>query len=154
MNVSTAKKKLKAISVCFCAVVLFLGVPALWIALGTKPVPLSYERGAITVNFVVWGEDEFPEYVSRIRLSELNSGAIVWELKSENGVSQVKEFTLREGKNPVLFPTYVGGYSVVTPQRTDSFTIGKGRYKLEMWTGSNVVERTFGKKSAVFQIND
>lgn len=154
MNLNTGKKILQVIGVCLCGIVLLLGVPALWIALRVKPLPLYYERGAINVNFVVWAEDDSPENVSRIRLTELDSGTIIWELKSEHGSSQISEFTLREGKNPVLFPTYVGGYSVMTPQQTSSFTIGRGRYKLEMWTGSNAFERTFSKRSAVFQIED
>ncbi len=149
-----ANKALKIIGVSFCVVVLLLGVPALWIALAAEPLPLFYYRGAINVNFVVWGEDDFPANVNRIRLSELNSGTVVWELKSVHGDSRISEFTLREGKNPVLFPTYVGNYSVLTPQRTDSFTLGRGKYKLELWQGSNIVESILRKRSAVFQIDD
>jgi hypothetical protein len=152
---STTKKTLKGIGVSLCVVVLLLGVPALLIALAAKPLPLSYDRGgAINVNFVVWGEDDFPANVNRIRLSELNSGTVVWELKSEHSDSQISEFTLRKGKNPVLFPTYVGSYSVVRPQRADFFTLGRGQYKLEVWQGSNVFESILRKRSTVFQIDD
>jgi hypothetical protein len=150
----TASKTLKVIGGSLSVVILLLGVPALWIALAAEPLPLFYYRGAINVNFVVWGEDDFPANVNRIRLSELKSGAVVWEVKSEHGDSQISELTLREGKNTVLFPTYVGSYSVVTPQRSDFFTLGRGNYKLEIWEGSNVFESILHKRSAIFQIDD
>ncbi len=79
---------------------------------------------------------EYPTSVRRIRLSEAESGSLVWELSSGPRVPQIWDFTLRAGLNPAQLPTVFRGreYHVVAPRGRSSFLLRRNVvYRLEMW---------------------
>jgi len=137
--------RLKRAAIAFCVGFLLL---VGWIALrwDAPPLRLVRTRTEITVDVQTLGE--YQTTVSRIRLSDINQSAVVWELATANGTPQIHEFTLKPGENPALLESSPGTYRVVVPAGGNLFLLEKARkYRIELWGGSTI----FTKRSATFE---
>jgi hypothetical protein len=100
----------------------------------------------ITVDVQTLGE--YPTTVKRIRLSERNRSAVVWEVAASDGTPQIHLFTLKPGDNPALLEANSGSYRVVVPVARPLFLLKKGaKYRVEIWGG----ETFLTKRSATFE---
>jgi hypothetical protein len=145
---SATVKRLKIVGGILCGLALALSV---WIAIrwNAPPLLLVQDGSKVTVDVSTLGE--YPTTVSRIRLSDVGNGAVVWEVRAESGPAQLHRFSLTEGENPVQVDADYGSYRVVAPFNSASFSLHKGtHYKIELWGGASVLTR----KSAVFSVRD
>jgi hypothetical protein len=146
---ASASSRGKAFLVILCGAVL---VSAVWVTVWwyAPPLRLAHES-KIRVDVSTLGE--YPTTVTRIRLSNVNSRAVVWELAADNGEAQMHGFTLNEGENAsgVDTDTESGHFTVVTPPRSASFVLRKGtEYRLEVWSGRSLLS----KRSTVFHFSN
>ena len=102
------------------------------------PLKVEVQDGAISVD-----TQEFGEYytaLSRIRVSDTDTGATVWEVKSTEAdeLTPVWRFSLVVGENEV--PKEIeGGFRTVVPVTGSSFVLRPGsRYRIDIW-GSSIL---------------
>ncbi|HYE25964.1 MAG TPA: hypothetical protein VEG32_12280 [Clostridia bacterium] len=139
-------KTLKTVSFVLIAATAVL---AAWVAVRWNAPPLNivHEPSGVTVDLSSFGE--YPTTVKRIRLCQANDGQVLWEVRGNNGTTQLHAFRLKEGDNPAQIDTDHGRYHVVVPQQSPSFPLRAGvRYRLEAWRGSTVASR----RTAVFEL--
>jgi hypothetical protein len=145
---SPTVKGLEVVGGILCGLVVALSV---WIAVRWNAPPLTVVRDGSKVTVDVSTLGEYPTTVTRIRLSDVGNGAVVWEVRSENGAAQLHGFSIAEGDNPVQVDAYYGSYRVLVPSNSASFALHRGmHYKIELWGGASVLTR----KSAVFSVGD
>ena len=89
---------------------------------------------------------EYPTTISRIRISEKNSGAAILELYAEGErLPQIWNITLKQGGNTTdsIDLPEVGLYRVLTPADGQRFTIERGTtYLVEVWGKSGKTPAT------------
>jgi hypothetical protein len=123
----------------------------IWTAIRWNAPPLSILRDGSDVVVGMGSLGEYPTTVARMRLSEMNSGKVVWEVRSENSTTQLHGFRLSAGQNPTDIGTYHGRYHVAVPERSGSFELRSGvKYRLEAWGGKTIASRSI----EVFEVGD
>jgi hypothetical protein len=125
---------------------LLLWVFALSVAGCWRPgLQLKQEAGAAVLDFSILGE--YPEAISRIRLSEAEGGRVIWEVKGGQIVPRLWDVRLVPGENQAQLEGFGGDrYQVVTPARGMAFRLQYGRrYRVEAWgeTGKAKVSGLF-----------
>jgi hypothetical protein len=111
------------------------------------PLAVSSRRGAVVVDLQTLGE--YPTTVSRIRLIDLDAGAVVWEVLALNGTAQISGLTLRVGVNSAHLKASYGNYRIVSPERGEFILSATTKYRIEVW-GSPAF---WAKKSTRFTIS-
>jgi hypothetical protein len=114
-----------------------------WLVLcwDTPPMRIDREASAIHVNVQTFGE--YQSTVDHIRLTDLRSGTVIWELVSQGGDAQLFQFVLKEGTNPAQLNAAFGSYSIAAPKDTDHFILHSGtEYRLELWGGTTFFSKT------------
>lgn len=108
------------------AVVLVLGVAAgVWVVVYRGPT-VRIERSSDEIRFDVSQLGEYCIGVSEIRLTDQESGEVVWLAKTGGeAFSSLCAFTLRVGPNPVV-PERTRELFAVIPRQAASFTISGG----------------------------
>lgn len=145
---SAIVKTLKVFGAIVCGVVL---ASAVWIVMRWNAPPLSIvhdgSKLAVDVSFL----GEYPTTITRIRLSDQNSRAVVWELRAANGTPQIHDLKLNEGKNAAQIDASAGSYRTVVPSDSNIFELRRGvEYRLELWGGSTILS----KRSSSFSLGD
>jgi len=102
------------------------------------PLRVSYGNGTVILDMQSLGE--YPSDVERIRVTDLRSGDVVWDLEGRND-PQIGLVTLFDGDNSV-HPRDIrhGSYEVTVPANTSTFRLESGvKYSVEIWrhAGSN-----------------
>ena len=141
----------KALRACVAAVCGALVIAAVWIALRWNAPPLKIIRNGpkVTVNVSTLGE--YPTTITRIRLSDVRTKAVLWEISADNGEAQIRGFTLIAGENTVHVDADYGSYRVVEPSQSGLFTLNQGiEYRLQLWGAKGVLT----ERSAVFHLAD
>ena len=126
-------------------------IAAVWIALRWNAPPLKIIRNGpkVTVNVSTLGE--YPTTITRIRLSDVRTKAVLWEISADNGEAQIRGFTLIAGENTVHVDADYGSYRVVEPSQSGLFTLNQGiEYRLQLWGAKGVLT----ERSAVFHLAD
>jgi hypothetical protein len=107
----------------------------------TKPPARVKYRGdrRETVVIDVATLAEYPTTIVRVRLTNEQTHAIIWEIKANSGTPQIWALTLREGENSVsLAEPETGKYTIVSPTDSLVFRLERGvRYKVELWGDTN-----------------
>jgi hypothetical protein len=117
---------------------------------GKPPLRIAKIPNGIGVDVQTLGE--YPTTISRIRLSDAQSGQAIWEVHaardSQPGGPQLSRFSLSAGPNPARIEAVMAGsYDVVVPPHSDRFVLQRHvRYKLTLWGSSGNTSR------AIFQI--
>jgi hypothetical protein len=115
---------------------------AVWIVMRWNAPPLSivHDGSKLTVDVNTLGE--YQTTVTRIRLSDVNSRAVVWDLRQPDGTAQIHGFTLNVGKNAAQLDSIPGSYRIVVPSDSGTFVLRKGaEYRLELWGGSTILSK-------------
>lgn len=107
---------------------LFLGACS-----GRPPLHVKHDAGAVELNVETLGE--YPTTIRRVRLSDVATRAVLWEIKATDGTPQVHRIRLRLGPNGGTFDDADGGkYSVVVPSAAASFLLRPSTaYVVEVW---------------------
>lgn len=102
-------------------------------ACGSPPLRVTRSSSGITIDVQTLGE--YQTTISRIRLTDSERQAIVWEVAANGGTPQLHTIPLIDGVNAVLpFNAHAGAYKVVAPRGRPTFTLERGRtYKIEVW---------------------
>jgi hypothetical protein len=117
------------------------------------PTRLQYwgDRGdKVIIDVATLGE--YPTTIVHARLTNRQTHAIIWEIKTNSGTPQIHAMALREGENSVsLVEPDSGTYAVVSPPNLKIFRLEHGvEYELELWGGANSsparVEIRFGRR--------
>ena len=146
VSIAVASKKSRVI-----AVAAVVGLLALWGIHWCSAPPLRTIREATSITFNVQTLGEYQTTIDHIRLSDEDHEAVVWELVSEKGDTQILQFMLKEGENPALIHVAAGSYRVIAPQSADRFVLHKDTtYYLELWSGTSI----FSKRSTSFSFGD
>ena len=110
---------------------------AVVLACSRRPaIEMREEAGGVVVDVQSLGE--YPTTVKKVRLSNVSTREVVWEL---NGVSkqpggpQIAEFRLNAGENPARIEHVLyGSYQVAVPRNGSAFTLQRGvAYELTLW---------------------
>lgn len=99
----------------------------------TPPLRMRVAAGAVYVDVQSLGE--YPTDVERLRLVDVSTGTVVWELRARGAAAQLSTFELHAGANPAVLQ-YVrwGKVDVVTPKNAATFEIKTDQsYTLEVW---------------------
>jgi len=145
---SATAKRLKVFGSIVCGVALATGV---WIVMrwNAPPISIVHDGSKLVVDVSFLGE--YPTTVKRIRLSDLKNRAVVWELRTANGIPQIHGLTLNEGENAAQIDAAAGSYRTVVPSGYDTFELRRGvEYRLELWGGSTILS----KSSSSFLLGD
>jgi hypothetical protein len=103
-------------------------------------IRLTQTGDTVVVHVETLGE--YPTTITRVRLTDRDTGDVVLELIAlfpTESRSQIYEITLCAGQNNVaaVFPEYEA-YRTVTPASKKSFTLKRGKkYLVEMWGKSS-----------------
>jgi len=111
---------------------LLVGV-AVYVRLDRPPITVRQQNAAVVIGAQTLGE--YPTTISRIRLAEVSSGKVVFEVIRKDGTPQLTSFPLSAGDNSidVIDPQY-GDYRVATPSAGKTFALRpKDDYELAMW---------------------
>jgi hypothetical protein len=78
---------------------------------------------------------EYPTTVNRIRLTEVSSGRVVFEVLPKDRTPQITTFPLAAGENSAdILDAQHGTYRTVIPSAGRTFSLRPGEeYKLAMW---------------------
>ena len=102
------------------------------------PLEVKVKDGAISVDTQELGE--YYSALSRIRVSDTETGATVWEAKSVelDGLTPVWKFSLVVGENVV--PKEISkGFRTVVPITGSAFVLRPGgRYRIDIWGSSTL----------------
>ena len=139
MLIVKTRSALKRSAIALCIVIaLFVA----WIGLRWNAPPLRLVRTGNEITVDVQTLGEYPTTVNRIRLSDMNQSAILWEVVTLQGDAQLHEFTLKMGENPALLDPDHGTYRVVTPQGVERFILQRGtKYRIELCGGKSILTR-------------
>ena len=140
-------KVLKVFGAIICGIALLFVIVALmrWNA---PPLRTANDGSKLSVDVRTLGE--YQTTIARIRLSDLTSGVVVWELRS-NDTAQIRGFTLSDGENAAQIHADYGSYRIIMPSGSSKFLLRKStRYKLELWGGSTILS----KQSTSFSFAD
>lgn len=133
------------VTVCGIALLLVTGIAMRWNA---PPLRIIPDGSKLSVDVRTLGE--YQTTVARIRLSDLSSRAVVWEVRS-NDTAQIRGFTLNDGENAVQIRADHGSYRIIVPSGSSTFQLRRGiGYRLELWGGSTVLT----KRSTSFSLAD
>jgi hypothetical protein len=128
-------KRIIAVSLLLFLTPLFLIVLGLGsIAYFATPFAIDVQGAQAKIDVSTLGE--YPTSVSRIRLSERDSGKVLWELASVQRVPQIWDFTLSMGPNSVELVDAAQNhkYRVVHPTGASSFELRRRvAYRVELW---------------------
>lgn len=130
----------------FVAVLVALGCGIFWF-LEAPPLHVFRAADAVTMNIETLGE--YPTTVSHLRVTEADSGTLIWEIRS-SGIAQARAFKLHVGENPALVKAEYGSFETLTPPSRTFVLHGGVRYKIELW-GS--IQSRFLKRTAVFRLD-
>jgi hypothetical protein len=121
-----------------------------WIALRWDAPPLRIVGSGTKLTADVSTLGEYPTTVAKIRLSNAESNAVVWEVRAD-GVAQLHGLTLVAGQNPARIAADYGSYRVIIPSSSESFLLREStEYRIEIWGGSGILT----KKSAAFHFGN
>lgn len=116
------------------------------------PLPAPEVRvleGTVEIDVQFLGE--YPSPVARIRLTEVSSGSVVWEVVQQGPQpAEIHRLVLAAGANPASPVVGAGeGFQVVTPS-SEYFRVERDtRYRITLWGSRRSVGR-----SATFIIGD
>jgi hypothetical protein len=105
---------------------------------GNSPsVRVSTWGGTAKIDVATLGE--YPTTITRIRLQNQQSHAVVWEVKALSGTPQIHGLILKKGVNPVsLAGADAGTYAIVSPLNSKIFQLDSGViYTLELWNSAS-----------------
>jgi len=105
--------------------------------LNSPPLRIRHSGDGVTVGVETMGE--YMTTISRLRLSDTRTGAIVWEVRADGKTPQIWRVELIPGENqPALTSIPMGRkYKVVTPRDRPTFTLTRGTpYLVEVWGAS------------------
>jgi hypothetical protein len=98
--------------------------------------------GAVEIDVQFLGE--YPSPVARIRLTEVSSGSLIWEVVQQGPQpAEMRRLVLAEGAN-LASPVVEGGerFDVVTPS-SEHFRLERGtRYRITLWGSRRSVGRS------------
>ena len=119
----------------------FLGLTATSCA----KVPLEViEMGELVeINVELLGE--YPSTVERIRVSQVKTNDVVWEIEAVSIAPQLWKFDLRPGLNPVhlALPIKRGAFRVLQPERDENFVLENGiEYRIKVWGSKSETPRS------------
>ena len=98
------------------------------------PFSLRSENGVITVHVETLGE--YPTSISRIVVSEAETGHIVWKVIPSGELFQIHSFPLRAGLNSATLKPFWGAARTVVPQGRQSFLLKTGvLYQVRVCSG-------------------
>jgi len=141
-------KRVSTIGLSAVAVVAVLSLISLALRWHAPSLYIGHNGPTVSINVSTLGE--YPTTITRLRLSDFNSKRVLWEVEAKDGEAQSHGFTLHKGENATEPATDFGGYQVVTPSRSATFTLSSGReYKIEAWGGRSNLTRS----SAVFRLD-
>ena len=123
----------KRIIIPVCALLALLALVAGIVRFNRPTVRLEATGAAIVVRVETLGE--YPTTIRHILLKNASSGAVVFELVTENGTPQIHNFLLSAGANSITTadPQY-GSYRAITPASGESFVLRPGvDYRIEIW---------------------
>lgn len=108
-------------------------------------VPLRIVQSGDRVTIDVQTLGEYQTTVKRIRLLNMQSHEVVWELATQTGTPQINVIDLQVGENPaVLTGVASGTYAVVSPTGATSFGLVPGvEYEIEVWGDRKKATGTF-----------
>ena len=97
------------------------------------PMVLTKKGAGVEVSVSTLGE--YPTSISRVRLEDAKSGAVIWELRAKGKVPQIWGLALRPGRNATeLRDTMNGQYGIIAPKGNAAFFLEKGRlYVIAVW---------------------
>ncbi len=132
-------KFLRVFGSALCAVALLL---VIWIVIRWNAPPLRITSDGPKLSVDVSSLGEYPTTVAKIRLSDLDIRAVVWEARGSD-TPQIHGFTLNEGENTAQIHADHGSYRIIAPSDSSKFLLRRGtRYKLELWGGSTMLTKT------------
>jgi hypothetical protein len=111
---------------------LLIGV-AVYVRLDRPFIAVRHQNAAVVIDVQTLGE--YPTTISRIRLVEVSSGKVVFEVIRKTGTPQLTSFSLSAGDNSIdiIDPKY-WDYKVATPSTGKTFALRpKDDYELAMW---------------------
>jgi len=114
-----------------------------WYVVGWPPLDFDAPRdGQVIVHIDVLGK--LPPDIARIRVSEVATGATVWDMKPTTARSECWNgcwnLTLRAGSNPASFAAGHQQFNASVPQGP-SFSLTRGTaYLFEVWDSKGRVE--------------
>ena len=117
---------------------------ALWYVTGGPPLDFDApHNGQVVAHIDVLAR--FPPDIARIRVSEVATGATVWDVKPGTARSECWNgcwnLTLRAGSNPASFAAGHQQFTASVPQEL-SFSLTRGTaYLFEVWDSKGRVER-------------
>ncbi len=96
-------------------------------------IRLEYTGASVVVHVETLGE--YPTTIRHVRIVEISSGKVVFDLLPQSGTPQIYNFKLIAGENPTrLADPEHGSYRVDEPKGKDTFLLQKGsRYRLTIW---------------------
>ena len=120
-----------------------LGQAAVWYVAGGPPLDFDApHNGQVVAHIDVLAR--FPPDIARIRVSEVATGATVWDVKPSTARSECWNgcwnLTLRAGSNPASFAAGHQQFTASVPQEL-SFSLTRGTaYLFEVWDSKGRVE--------------
>jgi hypothetical protein len=116
-------------------VVSSLLVLALTISLrsGRPYIKVTHDKSSVVIDVQTLGE--YPTTVSHLRLKEVSSGNVVFELLPKDRVPQLTTFPLAVGNNSVdIVDAQFGTYGIAAPNIGSTFFLRPGAdYDLSIW---------------------
>jgi hypothetical protein len=107
-------------------------------AVACRPnLEIRYGDGSVQLDVRSLGE--YPDTVSKIRITEVASGRVVWEVKSDRPYPKIWNVTLRPGANESHFQSSSGWkYKTLEPNSGKTFKLFYGvDYRAEVWGNSS-----------------
>ena len=106
---------------------------AIGVAYYRPPLRVSHTPEGVRVDVQTLGE--YPTSVERVRLRDVASGQVLWDLRAQGKGAQLSTFELCAGSNPAkLQDARWGQFDVAVPKRDAAFRLERGRrYELEVW---------------------
>jgi len=120
-------------------------VVTIYLRLDRPYIGLQHQKNSVAIDVQTLGE--YPTTVSHIRLTEVSSGKVVFEVVRDHGTPQLHTFTLAAGDNTTdLIDPQSGDYRIATPVTDKKFSLRFGEeYKLAIW-GSGWLSNTVSFK--------
>ena len=110
-----------------------LGVVAAgWIAVMTPPLSIEYRQGKVVAHFETLGD--YPTTIRRIRIEEVDAGAVVFEAEAQSEPAQIYSLELKGGENPAnLLAEQSSAYRVAVPRSAHFVLRTDRRYRISVW---------------------
>ena len=99
---------------------------------GRPPLRVTMRPGAVVIDMQTLGE--YPSDVARVRLTDVASNRVVWEVKGRDE-PQLGRVQLSVGENvAAISDVRHGSYDVLAPAGSGTFKLEAGkRYVVEVW---------------------